>query len=199
MVLGPLTGGLSVLVGTFLSVAFGKPLAFDGLDFVPSVAAAVTAGLATSKRLVWAVSLSLALFALFTVDPLSPKFITVGGIPIPFLWMHVLSVIVFLFVITRANANSSVKRGALIAAVVFISTMNAHVAGGIMFENVLVRLNGVLTPGSISAIWTAAFFVYPVERAFFTLAGSILAIPVLRRMPNRILVTLRGEDWILAD
>jgi hypothetical protein len=193
MVLGPLTGGFAVLVGAFLSVALGKPLAFDGLDFIPAVAAAVTAGFALSRRVRWSVTLSLGLFAIFSVDPLSPKFIETGNIPVPFLWMHLLSVVAILAVAAIGSRRASFPREAFIAAAVFISTMNAHVAGGIMFENVLVRVNAVISPAALPGIWNAVFYLYPVERGFFAVAGSILAIAVMRALPKGTILTLSGE------
>lgn len=192
MILGPLTGGLAVLVGTFLSVALGRPLGFDGLDFIPAVVAAVTAGFAMSGRVSWSVTLSFGLFAIFSADSLSPKFIEVGNAPVPYLWMHLLSVAVLLVVVAIRSRSGSFPNGIFIAATVFISIMNAHVAGGIMYENVLVRINGTLSPGALAGIWNLVFFVYPVERAFFTAVGSILAISVMRALPKQTIQTLSG-------
>ena len=74
----------------------------------------------------------------------------------------------------------------MIASIVFISTMNAHVAGGIMTENVLFRINGVNFFGDRGQVgyWTLIFCVYPIERIFFTIVGTLLAIPVLRVIPR---------------
>jgi hypothetical protein len=194
MILGPLTGGFAMLVGTFLSVALGKPLSFDGLDFIPAVVSAVTAGFAMSGRVRWSVTLSFGLFAIFSADPLSPKFIEVGSVPVPYLWMHLLSVAVILVVVTIGTRRASFPKGIFIAATVFLSTMNAHVAGGIMYENVLVRINGTVSPSAIAGFWNVIFFVYPLERAFFTVAGSILAIAVMRALPKQTIQTLAGES-----
>ena len=194
MILGPLTGGLAMLVGAFLSVALGKPLGFDGLDFIPAVVSAVTAGFAMSGRVRWSVTLSLGLFAIFSADSLSPKFIEVGNAPVPYLWMHLLSVAVILVVVTIGSRRTSFPKGIFIAATVFISTMNAHVAGGIMYENVLVRINGTVSPGALPGFWNTIFFLYPVERTFFTVVGSILAIAVMRALPKQTIQTLSGES-----
>lgn len=194
MVLGPIAGGLSVLLGTFLTVVLGRPLAFDGLDFIPGVVAAVTAGFAMKGRVRWSVGLAFLLMAIFTVDPLSVTTVSVGQVQVPFLWMHGLSVFsVFVVALRVLKRESGISNPLYIAAVVFISTMNAHVSGSIMFENVLVRINGVLKPDALSGIWKLVFFVYPFERTFFVIAGSILAIPVLRTLPRHTLDVLRGR------
>ena len=198
MILGPLTGGVSMLVGTFVSVALGKPLTFDGLDFIPAVVATVTAGFAMSGRLRWSVTLSVALFAVFSADPLSPKSVPVDGIPVPYLWMHLLSVVTILVVLAVESRSTRLPKQAFTAATVFLATMNAHVAGGIVYENVLVRINGVLTSGAIAATWKTIFFVYPIERTFFTVVGSILAIAVIRALPKQMMGSLHPES-ALAD
>jgi len=51
-----------------------------------------------------------------------------------------------------------------------------------MFENVLGRINGVIRPSDFPSLWQRIFFLYPVERAFFAIAGTLIAIPVLRAL-----------------
>ena len=90
MVLGPLEGGLAVLVGTFVGIALGHPMAFDGLDFIPGVVSAITAGFAMRGRVKVAAALALAMYLVYMLDPLSATVVDVGGVPVPFLWMHML-------------------------------------------------------------------------------------------------------------
>lgn len=197
MVLGPAVGGLSVLVGTFVAIALGKPIAFNGLDFIPGVVAAVTAGFAIRGRLKEVASLSLILIVAYLVDPLSAPVVRVNSIPIPFVWMHVVSIGVFLSlsVFTGAGKRSAfVSQAVLTVSIVFVATMNAHVAGAIMFENVLVRMDHALTASGIMANWVLIFYAYPVERIFFTIVGSLLAIPVLRAIPPQVMRQLAGGE-----
>jgi hypothetical protein len=192
MLLGPFTGGLSVLIGTFVSFALGKTVAFDGLDFIPGVIAAVTAGYAIQGKVFRVAGLSLLLFSIYLVDPLSAIFIQVGSVPIPYLWMHFLAAVVFV-VASLANKRRAgfVSLAALVVSIVFVSTMNAHVAGGIMAENVLVRINHFTPKGGMIGYWTTIFAVYPVERVFFTIVGSVLAIGVLKALPEDTIRRLR--------
>jgi hypothetical protein len=184
MVLGPFEGGLAVLVGTFAAIALGKPVGFDGLDFIPGVVAAVTAGCAMRGSVKVAASLSVLMYAVYTLDPLSVAFVSVGGVPVPYLWMHILSLAAFVSVsYLHRKGFGFASTAVMTAATVFLSTMNAHVAGAIMYENVLVRINEAMTPAAIAGIWHTVFYVYPVERVFFTVIGSILAIGVFRAVP----------------
>lgn len=191
MVLGPLEGGLAVLVGTFVAIALGKPVGFDGLDFIPGVIAAVTAGLAMKGDLKPAAALSVAMYAVFMADPLSSPFISVGGVPVPYLWMHMFSLVLFLslWYLDRSRVGL-VSLPLLLAAIVFYSTMNAHVAGAIMYENVLVRINQI-SAATVTRIWPIVFYVYPIERVFFTVVGSVLAIGFFRAIPPDTVRQLR--------
>lgn len=192
MVLGPLEGGLAVLVGTFVGIALGHPMAFDGLDFIPGVVSAITAGFAMRGRVKVAAALALAMYLVYMLDPLSATVVDVGGVPVPFLWMHMLSLAVFVSIsyMHRRGAGFATQ-AAVIASVVFLSTMNAHVAGAIMTENVYVRINHTFSQEGMLGLWKIIFYAYPVERVFFTAVGSILAIGVFRAVPPDTVRQLR--------
>ncbi len=186
MLFGPVVGGGGVVIGTLLDFFLGRPVVFDGLDFLPGLASAVTAGLLFSRRKKLGFALPIALMVIFTLDPLSVVLVSVGPLYIPFLWMHVLSVL------TMAGVWLMVRRGKLpssswvyVAATVFLATMTAHVMGGIVYENILVRVNGVLSADAIRPFWFRLLYVYPPERIFFTIVGTIIAVAVLRSLARR--------------
>lgn len=186
MLFGPLVGGASVILGTLLDFALGRPVIFDGLDFLPGLASAVTAGLAFSKRRGAVFILPVSLMIIFSLDPLSVLAVRVGAAGIPYLWMHLLSVFVMASVsLALARRWHSTASWAYIAATVFIATMTAHVMGGIVYENILVRVNGVLLPTALKSNWNVIFFAYPLERTFFTVVGTAIALPVLRALGRR--------------
>jgi ECF-type riboflavin transporter S component len=192
MVLGPFEGGLAVFVGTFVGFALGHPVAFDGLDFIPGVIAAVTGGLAMRGHVKATAALSLAMYIVFTLDPLSSSVIYVGSVPVPFLWMHMLSLVVFVSLsFIQKSGLSFASQTVMLASMVFLSTMNAHVAGAIMYENVLVRINDAMTQSTIRGLWGIVFYAYPVERIFFTVVGSILVVGFFRAAPPATLRRLR--------
>jgi hypothetical protein len=192
MVRGPFQGGLAVLVGTFVGIALGHPLAFDGLDFIPGVISAVTAGYAMKGNVKVTVALTLVMYVVYMLDPLSATFVYVGGTPVPFLWMHVLSLVVFVSLsYMQKSGVGFATQAVVIASIVFLSTMNAHVAGAIMTENVYVRINHTYSPATMLGLWKIIFYAYPLERVFFAAVGSILAIGVFRAVPPDTVRQLR--------
>jgi len=186
MIFGPLTGGFSMVIGNFVDFALGKPVAFDFLDFVPDMASALVAGLAFTGRRKAALALPLVLVLWYSVDPLSVDFVSVGGILIPFYWMHLLSVLVlgvaFAFELRGALDRLSL---AYVAATTFAATMTGHMAGSILYENILVRVNSVLDYSTIHGNWVLIFYAYPAERILFTALATLVAFPVLRALSRK--------------
>ncbi|MDA4126157.1 MAG: hypothetical protein OK452_02990 [Thaumarchaeota archaeon] len=186
MLFGPLTGGFSMVIGTFVDFAFGKPVVFDFLDFIPDTASAVMAGLVFTGRRKLALALPLVLILWYSLDPLSANLVIVGGIMVPFYWLHLLSVLILgIAFIFETRGSLSRLNPFFVGATVLASTMTGHIAGSIMFENVVVRINGLLTAGAIAGNWRFIFFVYPPERFLFTVLGTLVAVPVLRALSRR--------------
>jgi hypothetical protein len=186
MIFGPLTGGFSMIIGNFVDFAFGKPVVFDFLDFVPDLASAVLAGLVFTGRRKAAIVFPLVLIALYSLDPLALPAVQVGGISVPFLWMHLLSVAVLgVALIYEAMGKLDRLHPAFVAATVFASTMAGHVAGSIVYINVLGRINGVLSAQELAANFQLIFYAYPAERLLFLVLGTLIAVPVLRTLARR--------------
>jgi len=186
MVFGPLAGGVSMVIGNFVDFALGKPVVFDFLDFVPDLAAAVMAGLVFTGRRKLAIAFPLVLLLWYSVDPLSLDTVQVGGVPVPFYWMHLASVVVLgaAFLLEWSGRMERLNPG-YVAATVFASTMTGHIAGSILYENVVGRINGLLTPQALAASWNAIFYAYPLERVLFTALGTAVSVPVLRALSRR--------------
>src|SRR5438093_720874 len=73
MLFGPYVGALSVTLGTFLDFLLGRPVIFDGLDFVPGAVAAATAGLSFTGRIKESLALPLLLIAIPVLRALSRR------------------------------------------------------------------------------------------------------------------------------
>ncbi len=186
MLFGPVTGGLSMVLGNFVDFALGKAVAFDFLDFIPDLAAAVVAGLVFTGRKKLALAFPLILIVWYSLDPLSVDFVKVGGTAVPFFWLHLVSLMALASAFALEAAGKLERMNlAYVAATVFASTMTGHIAGSIMFENVIVRINASLTPDALAGLWNAIFFAYPAERVLFTVLGTALAVPVLRALSRR--------------
>jgi hypothetical protein len=194
MIFGPLTGGFSMILGNFVDFAFGKPVVFDFLDFVPDLVSAVLAGLVFTGRRKAAVAFPLALMAGYTLDPLALPTVQVEGVSVPFLWMHLLSVAALgVALLYEARGKLDRLHPAFVAATVFASTMAGHVAGSVVYINVLGRINGVLTAQELAANFQLIFYAYPAERILFLVLGTLIAVPVLRALARR-----RGSSSALA-
>jgi hypothetical protein len=186
MIFGPLTGGFSMVIGNFVDFAFGKPVVFDFLDFVPDLASAVLAGLVFTGRRNAAIAFPILLLIWYSLDPLSLNTVQVAGFPVPFYWMHLLSVVILvvaLFIESRGKLTR--LHPFFVAATVFASTMTGHIAGSILYENILVRINDALTPQALMVNWGLIFYAYPAERILFTVLGTAVAVPVLRALSRR--------------
>ena len=89
ILLGPYVGGATVIIGTFLGAAMGKPVIFLGLDFLPAFVNAVALGFLVRRKWLPVIGLYAVLLAGFLLNPLTTLTINVGGIEIPFVWLHV--------------------------------------------------------------------------------------------------------------
>ena len=186
MIFGPLVGGFSMVIGNFVDFAFGKPVVFDFLDFVPDLASAVLAGLVFTGRRKVAFAFPVVLLIWYALDPLSVNFVQVGGASVPFYWLHAVSIVVLgAALVLESRKRIGRLHPAFIAATVFASTMAGHLAGSILYENILVRINGVLTPSVLAGNWNLIFYAYPAERILFTVLGTAISVPVLRSLARR--------------
>lgn len=185
MLLGPL-GSLSIIVGVFVDFGLGRPVVFLGLDFLIDLAAVVTAGLAFSGMRKLAVAFPSALIAVFLLSPSAAYFVKVGGAQVPFVWMHVLSVIIMAIALYFESIGL-VKRVSVffVGAVFFGATMAGHIMGGILTEYVYLGQGVLFGASSVAAYWSVVFYLYPVERLILTVLGTAVAVPVLRALSRK--------------
>lgn len=189
IILGPLTGGLSVVLGTFLAMALGKLPVFLGLDFLPALVNAVALGFLVKGKWKSVVILNLFLLVIFLLSPYSLLLVDIpigtGTFAFPFVWLHVVALIVLISPL-RSKAISwieGLKTAYLpwgLAVVAFIGTMMQHLTGNFVFELTWGAPIGGLTAGGFQGIWTAAFFAYPVERAVIVLITVLVGVPLVR-------------------
>lgn len=176
-----------MVLGGFIDIGLRGTTNFDFLDFVPDLAAAVTAGFCFSGRRRLALGLPVVLLTIYLADPLSAVFVNVGGVAIPFVWMHALSIAALGAALLLEGSGRMTRTGvAFVGATVFASTMAAHAAGSILYENILVRVNHILTYQSLQGVWVVIFSLYPAERVLFTVLGTAISVPVLRALTRRM-------------
>lgn len=187
IILGPIFGSAAVILGTFLAVVLGKPLIFLGLDFLPATFGALAVGLLSRGRRALVVVIFAIALTVFLLHPLSLVLVRLPFGVVPFNWLHVAVLILLLTPISskvpewiNSKSVSQVARGLGILAIT--GTMIQHVIGGIVFETVLGFIIGRYTQEQFVGIWTAIFFVYPIERIILVVASILLGTPLLRNI-----------------
>lgn len=201
VVLGPLVGGFSVILGTFLAIAFGKPVTFMFLDFLPATVNAVTVGLLMKRKRIPVALLFAALLAAYLLNPLSLVLVKLplagSSISIPFNWMHFAALIVLLSPLGFKAASwvrtpKSIHLAKGLAVFALIGTMAQHAAGSLLFEVVLGQYLRVIPASAYPGIWTAIFLLYPVERSILVLLAVAVGTPVVRSLKASKLIYVEG-------
>jgi hypothetical protein len=197
IVLGPFTGGASIIIGTFLAMAYGKPVIFLGLDFLPAFVNAVAIGFLMRKKWIPAIILNVALLAIFIANPLTTQFfnIPIGAstIPVPFYWLHIVALVVLISPLGYKAGPwvKTLKPTHIIAGVAilaFIGTMMQHLTGNILTEVVSTQITGALKPETLSTIiWPAAFVLYPWERLTLVILAVIVGVPLVKALKTTML------------
>jgi hypothetical protein len=186
ILLGPFTGGFSIIVGTFVAMGFGKPVIFLGLDFLPALVNAVALGLLVTRKWTPVVALYIVLLVGFLINPLTSLFINIGGYSFPFVWLHIVAFVVLLSPLGRRAGQwvETLKPSFLaagIAVLAFVGTMMQHLMGGILTEVVRGQILNLVSPETFSTItWPTVFFVYPWERLALIGLAVLIGTPAIR-------------------
>jgi len=184
MLFGPVVGGLSAIVGDLIDSGAGYvSLAGTGLAvLIADVATVVTAGLAFSGKRAAAVGVLSLVLIVYWLDPLSVLFVG----PIPFTWLHMLSLaaLIPLLVLEKRGVISKLNP-AFVTGVTFAALMCGQLTGTVVGQNLAVRVYGVLTVQDWRSLVPVFFPLYPIERVFFTVVGSLVSVPVLRALSQQ--------------
>jgi hypothetical protein len=181
LVAGLWSGCLSVVVGTIIAYTVNSPT-FFGLDFLPALTNVLLAGLVLSNRLRAARAIYLIVWLAFLVSPYSLLF---GYSYVPYVWVHTAALIVLLSPLA-AKVLSWVRRNdshqiAAVATLAFIGTMLQHLTGGLLFE-ITAGFIGGISPSRFKQIWSAIFWLYPVERLVIVIFSTIITVAVVRSL-----------------
>lgn len=191
VILGPLIGPLSVILGTFLAIALGKPVTFLYLDFLPATLNALVVGMILHRRFAPAIALNIILLAIFLANPLTTIFVNVNlpnqSIALPFHWMHYAALVALISPLSRRAAEwvrgtSAANLAKGLAVLTFIGTMLQHSTGGILFEVILGQYLGVVKPEAYPFIWNTVFYIYPVERVVLIILATVVGTPIVRNL-----------------
>jgi len=192
ILLGPYVGSAAVIIGTFLGMLMGKPVVFLGLDFLPAFINVVALGFLIKRKWLPVIILNAALVLVFSLYPLTSLLINVGGVSIPFVWLHVVAFIVLLSPLGRragqwVESLQPTSLAAGIAILAFIGTMMQHLMGNILFETILAQPIGYIPTTAYPGIWTTIFFAYPLERLALVILATIVGTPLVRVLKKSLL------------
>lgn len=192
IILGPYIGGLSVLIGTFTAMGAKAPV-FLGLDFLPGFVNAVALGFLVRRKWVPVIVLNIALLAIFVANPLTLVFVPLGNVAVPFMWLHIIALIVLISPIgLKAPKWVETSKATLaivgFASLAFIGTMMQHLMGNILYENIFVYVTNFMTPESLALRWQAVFFLYPWERLILVILAVVIGLPLIRVLQRTSLI-----------
>jgi hypothetical protein len=172
-------GVLAVFVGTVLAYPINAPV-FLGLDFIPGVVNVFITGLVLGHRLKIARVVYIAILLLFISSPYSLLF---GSGYVPYVWLHIVALVVLLSPIMKRAQDWVVRNDApqiiAIAALAFVGTMSQHLTGGLLYEVVVGLVQGNSTT-VLRENWQIIFWLYPAERLLLTGISTIVSMGVLR-------------------
>jgi hypothetical protein len=192
LILGPVVGPLSIVFGTILGY-FGKPVIFLGFDFFPATVNALLLGLLIRKKILASIILYSSVFLFFFLNPFTVRFIPVSIISfdtmiyLPFHWMHFIALIFLFSPLSRKAiswvSNSSTTKLALgIGILAFIGTFAQHSAGSALWEIVYGLILRLINIDQFQIIWSAIFWIYPVERIFIVIISTIVGTALIKTL-----------------
>jgi biotin transporter BioY len=182
VLLGPYVGFVSILLGTLISFALGKPVIFLGLDFLPASLAAYSIGQLIKGRKEYMLSTLAIPIALYGINPKASVLIPTPLGPIPYHYIHLTVFLLLLSPITRylnLRKTSKKKLFLLVFVLSFFGTMTQHAIGSTLFLYVFGDMLQKIPPQVWPTIWQAAFYLYPIERVTMSLLAALLTTPIL--------------------
>ena len=194
IILGPFTGAISVILGTILAIAFGRPMIFLGLDFLPSAMDALVVGLVMRKKRLAATILYLVFFIMFLANPYTAIFVPVS---VSFLnlnsfffypWLHLIALLVLISPLSKkaaewVNGASVVNLAPGVLILSFIGALTQHLVGGLLYEMVLGMFVGKV-PEVFRLVWSTVFWLYPFERTFIVVLSSVIGVPLVKTLKS---------------
>lgn len=194
LILGPVAGSISVVLGTVIAYSFGNPPVFLGLDFLTPLTAVLAMSLMARRRHLWAIIVVFAsLLIAFNLSPMTLALIPIPivGVAFPLTWLHfiALSVLLAYTFASKARPTPSSGLGKLtlkVASVAFVGLMLQQLVGSyVMYEGILGAYEGSIAPGAWAIIWDGMFVLYPFEWIGLTIFSVIIAVPVYRLVSKR--------------
>jgi hypothetical protein len=170
ILLGPIIGGLAVLIGSLVGVFLNPAGAFLGvLTVIPPFSGAFAAGCVKTKKGYIAGAVILASVLAFFANP-------IGREVFQYNWLHIIAMIVAFSPIAYFAGSTFSSRQLLrptlgIVVASFVGVLTDHAVGDALTI-------WYFSPSIPPSIWLLVMFIYPVERIIALILTSIIALPV---------------------
>ena len=197
-ILGLLTGGSSVILGTYLAMAFGRPAPFLGLDFLPATVNAIAIALLLKRKWGVVILLNAILLITFLLHPFTTILINIpigdSLISIPFAWLHIVAFIILLSPLPRKAVDwvltletRNIAKG--LAVLAFVGTMMQHLMGNLLYETIFGQVLQYYSQVDFATIlWPSVFFLYPVERIILIILTVVVGTPLIRTLRRSLFI-----------
>ena len=197
-ILGLLTGGSSVILGTYLAMAFGRPAPFLGLDFLPATVNAIAIALLLKRKWGVVIVLNAILLITFLLHPFTAILINIpigdSLISIPFAWLHIVAFIILLSPLPRKAVDwvltletRNIAKG--LAVLAFVGTMMQHLMGNLLYETIFGQVLQYYSQVDFATIlWPSVFFLYPVERIILIILTVVVGTPLIRTLRRSLFI-----------
>lgn len=197
-ILGLFTGGSSVILGTYLAMAFGRPAPFLGLDFLPATVNAIAIALLLKRKWGVVIILNAILLITFLLHPFTTILINIpisdSLISIPFAWLHIVAFIILLSPLSRKAVDwvftletRNIAKG--LAVLAFVGTMMQHLMGNLLYETIFGQVLQYYSQVDFATIlWPSVFFLYPVERIILIILTVVVGTPLIRTLRRSLFI-----------
>jgi len=200
VILGPYASSLCIILGTFIGYFVGRPPVFYGLDFLPATVNSLIVGSIVRGRRKPALLAYFILLILFSVHPLAPTlipakaFFNQSEVVFPFVWMHVLGLIVLVSPLGSRIASLITRSSVTLLALgfslaSFIGTLSQHLMGNLLFASLIYPF---LPEQTRIGYWEIIFWLYPIERIMIVVLSTVIGVPLIRALRSSGVFPLRG-------
>jgi len=194
IILGPYVGASSIVLGTFVAIAFGRPPVFAPfpVDFLPAMTNALLVGFLVKRKWVLSAIFFIVPFLLFLVHPYTMLLVPISNPSsgttyyVPFAWVHCIALVALVSPLSRRATNwvtgSSISRlfpG--LAILSFIGTFAQHLAGNLLYETIQVIYLGKPLEALFNW-WSIVFWLYPIERTIIVIGAAVFGTALIRAL-----------------
>lgn len=194
LLLGPVAGSISVVLGTVIAYSFGNPPIFLGLDFLTPLTAVLAMSLMARRKHLWVIIVAFAaLLVAFNLSPMTLPFIYIPVVRVafPLTWLHFIALAVLIAYTFATKARPTPSSGLrqltlTTASIAFVGLLLQQLVGSyVLYEGILGAYEGSISSGDWAAIWRLTFLVYPFEWVSLTIVSVLIAVPVYGLVSKR--------------